>query len=175
MSRSPKLVVLLLLALMSLAAVPSAAVTASEERDSRVRIIREPVTWTLSPDQCSDIHLSIQGTGQRLEVITTTEKSNDSKEIITNDFVSGTAVDTQGNTYRFVYANQNTQLVRGRKSPIKVNVTDTFVLSGNNGANNLNVGFIWSWTFTPPEPFFPPAHNWVQVYTLGDPLNCDPI
>jgi hypothetical protein len=139
-------------------------------------IVRGTVKWTLTPDQCPDIHTRIKGTGERLQVITTTVRSDGSKEIINNDFVTGTAEDSRDHDYYFIYSNQNRQLVPPSGSPVKVYMTDTFILSGNHGVNNLNVDFVWRWTFSPPaEQDWPPVHNWKKIFTLGDPLHCDPL
>jgi hypothetical protein len=177
MVRSRKLVVYLLLALMLVVAVPSSSAASREDNTSK--IVREPVAWTLPAGQCPSLppEITVTGDGQRLQVITTIEKRNDQTEIIDHDFVTGTAKDDQGGTYNFVYTNQTRQLVPKRGSPIKVNMTDSFVLSGNDGAANLNVAFVWRWTFRPAdgEVYWPPVHNWKQDFTLGDPLLCDPI
>lgn len=184
MSRSRKFGAYLLIMLLLLILGPSAS-AASDKTTSK--IVREKVEWTLSPDQCSDIKVHIKGTGQRLQVITTIMKPDDkdaldaddhtaySKEIIDNDFVTGTAVDAKGGTYDFIYTNQARQLVPDDGGRIKVYMTDTFELNGNKGANNLHVSFVWRWTYTPPEEIFPPVHNWKKVHTFGDPLTCDPI
>jgi hypothetical protein len=175
MPRSWKLTLPLLIALMLLVGVPSASMASSDTSTSQ--IVRGEVEWTLPAGQCPSLQpeITVSGTGQRLQVITTTKKSNGQTEIIDNDFVTGTAKDNKGHSYSFVYTNQNRQLVPKSGSPIKVNMTDTFALSGNHKANNLNVDFIWSWTYSPPEPNFPPAHHWRKIFTLGDPLHCDPI
>jgi hypothetical protein len=173
MATSRKIVVALLLALMLLVPVQSAPAASSETTTDK--IVRGTVEWTLTPDQCPHINLPINGTGQRLDVIATRAKSDGSKEIIENDFVNGTAVDTKGRTYYFVYTNQNRQLVPPDGSPITVHMIDTFTLTGNRGDNNLNVSFVWRWTYSPPEQIFPPVHNWQKEFTLGNPLHCDPI
>jgi hypothetical protein len=177
MLRSRKLVVYLLLALMFFAAVPSSSAASREDTTSKT--VRETVEWTLPAGQCPSLpaDVTVSGAGQRLQVITTIEKRNDRIEIIDNDFVTGTAKDDKGGTYYFVYTNQTRQLVPKSGSPIKVNMTDSFVLSGNEGASNLNVAFVWHWTYRPAdgEELWPPVHNWNQEFTLGDPLLCDPI
>lgn len=186
MSRSRKLVVHLLLALMFLVAVPSSS---AESRDTTTsEIVRGSVEWTLPAGQCPDLPagLTVSGTGQRFQVITTIEKSDDRTEIIDNDFVTGTAVDSNGDTYNFIYSNQNRQRVPKSGSPIRVNMTDTFILSANEdasdvrsedeGATVLSVGFVWRWTYNPDkEEIWPPEHNWRKEITIGDPLLCDPI
>ena len=178
MLRSRKLVLRTLLALMFLVAVPS--VSASSHETTTSKIVRQPVVeWTLPAGQCPSLpsDVTVLGTGQRLQVITTIEKKNDQTEIIDHDFVTGTAKDDKGGTYSFVYTNQTRQLVPKRGSPIKVDMTDSFILSRDDGAANLNIAFVWHWTYRPAdgEVYWPPVHNWKKDFTLGDPLVCDPI
>ncbi len=168
---------IVLLVLMLLAAVPVAF--AAPSATTTEQIVRETVTWTLNPDQCSAIQDRISATGKRLQVVTTTVKSDGSKEIIDHDFVTGTAKDTKDRTYYFVYTNQTIQLVPRRGSPINVTMTDSFdlsTLSTTRGPNNLKLAFVWRWTYSPPaEEMWPPMHNLTKVFTRGDPLHCDPI
>ncbi len=177
MRSSPSLVRILLLVLMLLVAVPVAFTAPSATTTDE--IVRETVTWTLSPDQCLAIEDRVSATGKRLQVVTTTVKSDGSKEIIDHDFVTGTAKDTKGRTYYFVYSNQTVQLVPPRGAPIAASMTDTFELtslSTRGSPNNLKLAFVWRWTYSPPaEELWPPMHNLTKVFTRGDPMTCDPI
>lgn len=177
-ARPRKLVLYLLLALMLVVAVSSASAAARETITST--IVRQPkVTWALPAGQCPSLppDVSVSAEGQRLQVITTIEKQNGQKEIIDHDFVTGTAKDNKGGTYRFVYTNQYRQIVPKSGSPVKVSMTDSFVLNGDGAAPSLNVAFVWRWTYRPAknEAYWPPVHNWKKDFTLGDPLLCDPI
>lgn len=141
-------------------------------------INRGTVEWTIPAGQCPDLDddIVLTGKGERLEVVTTTTRDNGRQEIISNDFVTGTATDNEGNSYSFIYSNQLRQIIPRDGSPVKVHMTDTFVLSGDESDTSLSVGFVWSWKFRPPnEELWPPSRDWEQHYTLGDPLNCDPI
>jgi hypothetical protein len=167
-----------LLALMLAVAVPAAS--AESHATTTSEIVRQTkVEWALPAGQCASLpaDVAVSGIGQRLQVITTIEKQNGQKEIIDHDFVTGTAKDDKHGTYSFVYTNQYRQLVPKSGSPIKVYMTDSFVLSGNDGAASLNVAFVWRWTYRPAdgEAYWPPVHDWKQDFTLGDPLTCDPI
>ncbi len=168
---------IVLLVLMLLVAVPVAFTAPSATTTDEV--VREPVTWTLSPDQCAAIQDHISATGNRVQVVTTTVKSDGSKEIIDHDFVTGTAKDTKGRAYYFVYSNQTIQLAPPRGAPIAASMTDTFELtslSTRGSPNNLKLAFVWRWTYSPPaEELWPPMHNLTKVFTRGDPLHCDPI
>jgi hypothetical protein len=162
---------------MLVVVVPAASATSRETTTSKT--VRQTVEWTLPAGQCPSLppKVTVSGVGQRLQVITTIKQRNNQMEIIDHDFVTGTAKDDKGGTYYFVYTNQTRQLVPKSGSPIKVNMTDSFVLSGNEGAASLNVAFVWRWTYRPAdgEVYWPPVHNWKKDFTLGDPLVCDPI
>lgn len=177
MPTSRPIIRIVLLVLMLLVAVPIAFATPSATTTDE--IVRETVTWTLSPDQCSAIKDRITATGKRHQVVTTTVNPDGSKEIIDHDFVTGTATDTKGRSYYFVYANQAVQLVPPSGSPINITMTDSFDLSTIStpiGPNNLKLAFVWRWTYSPPaEELWPPVHNWTKVFTRGDILHCDPI
>jgi hypothetical protein len=160
--------------------VVAPAASAEPRETTTSEIVRQPkVEWTLPAGQCPSLppDVTVSGDGQRLQVITTIEKQNGQKEIIDHDFVTGTAKDNKQRTYSFVYTNQYRQLVPKSGSPIKVSMTDSFVLSGNDGAPSLNVSFVWRWTYRPAdgEVYWPPVHNWKKDFTLGEPLVCDPI
>lgn len=140
-------------------------------------IVRGTVNFTVPADICAELPagVSLSGTGTRFQVITTKSKPDGSRLIMSNDFVIGTATDSNSNTYQFVYANQDRNQVPKNGAPIKVNMTDAFVLTGNGGSNNYTVAFNWTWTYSPPEGEWPPVHNWNQNLTNGDPLTCDPL
>lgn len=139
------------------------------------RVTQALVTWTLSPDNCKDISTEINGKGKRYQVVTADVLPNGATRVITNDFVQGTAEDSQGGKYTFIYANQDRNDIPASGAPIRVNMTDTFILDGPGKTNDLSVGFVWRWTYTPPAGEWPPVDNWKQIRTIGDPFNCDPI
>lgn len=158
--------------------VPGTAMAAADAPSAdSTQIVRGNVTFTIPADQCAQLPagVSLSGSGKRYAVITTGVKGNGKTLTINNDFVQGTAQDSNGGTYDFVYANQDRHLTPTSGGPIHVNMTDVFTLSGNGGANNFTVAFRWTWTYTPPEQEWPPVTNWQQHYTLGDPFTCDPI
>jgi hypothetical protein len=126
-------------------------------------------------------------------------KADGSQVIVQDDLKTGTAVDSSGATYDFVYKNRAVFKVSpGLPAVVNVRMTDSFRLQGNG--LHLNVAFDWRWTYTAPDgvevtlqPFadFPvdpfvfatadgvhPAlgvTNWQQLSTQGDPFNCDPL
>jgi hypothetical protein len=175
MPASRTLLVPLVLVSVLLVVAPSAAAKAPPTHQT----VREEVLWTLPAGQCPSLPagVSVSGTGQRHQVTTTLTRADGSVTLITNDVVKGDAVDSTGRTYRFVYQNHSTvtQPPAGSGLPVRVQMTDTFVLHGPGGGSTLDVGFNWRWTYTPPDAFWPPDDNWERLSTRGDPLLCDPI
>jgi hypothetical protein len=172
-----KLVVPLLLILMLFAA--SASASAAPLATNTHETVRQTVGWTLPADQCPTLPagLSVSGTGERLEEINTQVNAGGGSRIIINDLVKGSAVDSNGGVYHFVYHNHSIEIVppSGSGLPNQVSMADSFVLNGDGSAGHMSIGFNWRWTYTPPEAIWPPVHNWQQVSTRGDPLLCDPI
>jgi hypothetical protein len=171
MSKSRKLVIPALVMLMLLAGALSASaggpVTVTHESAGGT------VDWSMSPAQCDQLQVPLAGTGERHMEITTKVNADGSSEILVNDLVMGTAWDTTG-TYNFVYANHSTETVPAGGGAHQIKMADSFVLNGN-GSAKLNVGFNWSWTYTPPAAYWPPIDNWQRTSERGDPLVCDPI
>jgi len=170
MSPSRRIGVSLLFTLMLLiASIPSAS--AAPAASSTHQVVRETVTWTLTPAQCPDVQATVTGTGERLMVIDTTTNSDGSTRILVNDLVKGTASDITG-TYKFLYKNHNVedQPVSG---PYQVSMEDTFELHGS-GTARISVGFNWRWTYAPGDTSWPPT-NLEVISQRGNPLQCDPI
>ena len=175
MVRSRKLVVYLLLVLMLFAAVSSAS--AASRATTTHETVREIVDWKLPADQCPGLPagVSVSGTGARLAVTNTEVNADGSSRIVSNDLVKGTAVDSNGGTYHFVYHNHTIQNIpSGTGLPIQVTMIDDFVLNGSGSAGHMSIGFNWRWT-SPSAEIWPPAENWQQISTRGDPFLCDPI
>jgi hypothetical protein len=138
--------------------------------------VNGPITpWFIPAGQCPSLPagLSLTGTGERISQTNTRENADGSKTITINDLVVGDAVGSDGSTYHYKYSNHSTENVPASGSPKQVSMTDSFVLNG--GAVHVNVGFNWRWTYTTPDEYFPPQHDWEQISTIGDPFLCDPI
>ena len=175
--RTSRLVIRIAL-LLSLFLVGVPAIFAAPAASTTRETVTGTVTWSLSPAQCDSIDVPISGTGERHMVIITHLHADGSSRIIINDLVKGTAEDSTGGTYRFVYQNHSIEDVPATAGEAhQVRMTDTFVLNGSGSAKHLNVGFNWRWTYTPPaeEIWPPPLHNLEQLSTRGDPLTCDPL
>lgn len=174
MSFSRKLIVHILLALMLFAGVSPA--TAASGNDHQV--INETITpFTVPADQCPLLPagVSITGTGERHMVINTKTKADGTTEIRVNDLIKGIATDSNGGVHKFTYHNSSTETILPSGTHT-IRMNDIFTLSGPGP--HYSVGFNWRWTFTPPEPFYPPVDDgdWQQLH--GDPeliFACDPL
>jgi hypothetical protein len=137
----------------------------------------------------------------RVRKITKEVNPDGSQEITQDDLKTGTTVDSNGNTYDFVYKNRVALTVSsGQPANVQVHMTDSFRLKRNGRV--MAATFEWRWTYPAPtgvkltldpfadfpvEPFvFATADgvnpdtangvtNWQQLSTQGDPFNCDPL
>jgi hypothetical protein len=150
---------------------------AAVEGNYATKIVKGDVEFTIPADACSLLPagLEVSGTGKRFQVLSTKLKKNGSTLEISNDFIDGTATDNNGGTYNFVYTNQAQHVFPKGGGAVQVNMTDTFILDNTNGTNDYTVAFHWKWTYTPPAGEWPPNDNWDQMWTIGDPLTCDPL
>jgi hypothetical protein len=83
------------------------------------------------------------------------------------DTISGTAVDSDGNTYRFNYHNVSSW-TEG-ELPIEIRISDHFNLVGFGPANNLHTFFVARLLITEEGDEF------VIVAEHGDPPSCDAL
>jgi hypothetical protein len=143
----------------------------------------------------------VDKTGDRVRKVTREVLADGSQVIVQDDLKTGTAEDSNGDTYHFVYNNRvvfNVSL--GLPAVVHVKMTDSFHLTGHG--LHTNVSFAASWNYSAPDgvdftlepladfpvvPFFFPtadgvnpdtAHgvtDWQQLSTQGDPANCDPL
>jgi len=143
----------------------------------------------------------VDNRSDRVRKITQEVQTDGSQEIVQDDLKTGTAVDSNGTTYDFVYKNRVILTVSpGVPAIVNVRMIDSFRLKRNGPV--MNASFEWRWTYPAPtgvavtlDPFadFPVAPfvfatadgvnpdtangvtNWQQVSTQGDPFNCDPL
>jgi hypothetical protein len=176
MSTVRKLMVPLVLLLLLLVAAPAAS--AAPQVTTTHETVGGTVTWTLPAGQCADLPAGVwvSGTGERQQEVITKTRADGSSEVLINDLVKGTAIDSSNNTYTFLYHNHSTEdrPPSGSGLAIRVRMNDTFDLNGHGGTR-LHVAFTWRWTYTPPAAQWPPVYNVQQLSTQGDPLTCDPI
>lgn len=169
-SKTSKLVAHVLLALMLFAGVSSAAAAPADHQ-----VISETVSFTIPADQCPEIPsgVSVSGSGERLMIINTHTMADGTTEIRVNDLVKGVATDSNGGVHQFVYHNSSTETVL-TSGLHTISMNDSFVLSGPGP--NYSVTFNWRWTYTPPESFWPPVHDWEQLNGNPDDIfACDPL
>ena len=165
-----KLAVPLSLALTFLATAPSVS-AAALPATTFSRTTRQ-VNWSMTPAGCPSLPLPISGSGVGVTELTTMVKADGSQHIEDQDKVTGTAVDSTGASYSFLYVNHSSLDVPPSGSPTQILMVDDFLLRGT-GRDTEHVAFTWSWTYTTQQ--WPPVTNWRQIHTLGDPMNCDPI
>jgi hypothetical protein len=138
----------------------------------------------------------VDKTGDRVRKVTRKELPDGSQVIVQDDLKTGTAKDSHGDTYHFVYKNRAVFNVspdpNDGSAIVSVKMADDFSLTGNG--LDMNVSFDWSWKYEAPhgvdftlEPFadFPVVPfvfatadgvtDWQQLSTQGDPLTCDPL
>lgn len=171
MSLSRKLMIHVLLVLMLFVAVSPAAAAPAKDH----QVISETISFALPADQCPLLPagLSVDGTGERHMIINSDTKADGTTQIRVNDLIKGDATDSNGGTHKFVYHNSSTETVLP-SGLHTISMNDSFELTGPGP--HFSVTFNWRWTFTPPESFWPPAHD---LQTLnGDPdliFACDPL
>jgi hypothetical protein len=129
-----------------------------------------PYTFVLTPDQCPDLGTTISGSGAWFFRTNTRIDKDGVTHIVQNVTTSGTATDSEGNTYRFNYHNNSQVTIPPGEYPQYVNVTDHFNLVGAGSAESLHVGFNIRLVFTAPnqEP------SVEEISVRGFPP-CDPI
>lgn len=171
-----------LIALTLLAAAPSAQAGDRPPVEKVTYSETLPFTIVPGPDGCDQVDTPISGTAVIYHEVRTTTYPDGSRRIVDDGFAKGTATDPQGKTYRYRYENRNIVTVAPEGPLALVDMRDEFTLRGHGRHNRIDAGFHWLWTFEPADlgdPFasfvYPPVDNWVQLKTVGDPLNCDPI
>ena len=171
MSLSRKLIVHVLLVLMLFVGVSSAAAAPAADH----QVITGPASFTIPADQCAKLPagVSVSGSGQSVAIINTSTLGDGSTETRINNVIKGVATDSNGGAHKFTYENSSTETILP-SGLHTFSMTDTFVLSGPGP--NYSVGFYWRWTYTPPESFWPPVHDWQQIRgNFADVFACDPL
>ena len=170
MSLSRKLTIHVLLALMLFVGVSPAVAAPTADH----QVVTGPADFVIAANQCPELPagVSVTGTGQRQTIINTRTQADGTIEIRTNDLAKGVATDSNGGVHKFVYHNSST-LTIPTSGAYSISMSDSFELTGPGP--HYSVGFNWRWTFTPPEPLFPPAHDWEQISTRGNIFLCDPL
>jgi hypothetical protein len=146
----------------------TAAAAASPNSESTIHFT-EVIDETLPAGTCPDLpaDLSIHLTGTLTGHFHLSVDANGVVHVNAPDTIQGTAVDSDGGTYRFNYHNVLTVTDAG--FPILVTTTDHFNLVGNGAANQLHTSFVRKLLITEDS---------VEVVFLnarGDPDHCDAL
>jgi hypothetical protein len=146
------------------------AATTSQSAEVFHFTFQEPVAFTLTPEQCSDLQVTVTGSGERMVVVNERIDQNGVDHIVVNDTAQGTATDSEGASYIFNYHNHANVEVQPDGFPVEVKVTDHFNLNGQGKANQTHPGFVLRVLITSPtdEPVVD------TVNERGNPV-CDPI
>ncbi|GAB4448812.1 MAG: hypothetical protein OHK0015_53690 [Chloroflexi bacterium OHK40] len=141
-----------------------------------------PFTISSGPAGCPQIESDISGVAEIHHRLRTITYPDGSRRIVDEGSSKGYATDEHGRRYRYRYENLAIVSVAPNGPLALVEMRDLFTLRGGGGANRIDASFHWLWTYQPTDPgdpyasfVFPPADNWIQLETRGDPLTCDPI
>jgi hypothetical protein len=159
--------VLALVVVVVALAAPASALGAGNAGSTTV--YSEPIAFTLDAGVCPALpeELSIDFTGTVHGHIHVSTDANGVVHVSWPDTITGTAVDSEGNTYRFNYTN--VLIVRDAGLPIEVTITDHFNLVGNGAANQLHTFFVLRLLITAE------GEEEIVFSTHGDPGPCDAI
>jgi hypothetical protein len=157
------------LALLWLAATPGAV--AAGNAGSTI-VFTEPLEFAFPAGMCSDLPegLSIDFSGTLRGHFHVSVDANGVVHVSGSDTITGTAVDSDGATYRFNYHDAIHAQDAG--FPVEIVVTDHFNLVGNGAANQLHTFFVLRILFVDEDP-----QNDVILFENehGDPEHCDPL
>ena len=148
-------------------AVPASVLAAGNAGSTTV--YTEPVEFTLDAGVCPSLpeELSIDFSGTVHGHIHVSTDANGVIHVNWPDTITGTAVDSEGNTYAFNYTNVLN--VRDAGLPIYITVTDHFNLVGNGPANQLHTFFVLRLVITAE------GEEEIVFSAHGDPGSCDAI
>jgi hypothetical protein len=149
-------IMLLVAAIGVLLTVPAAAATA------RIDVI--PVSFVLTPEQCPVLDTTITGSGEYVDHVTTVGGRRSTTVDQVYSTATGTAVDSEGNTYTFYYELVGTFIGVNGSGAVYGWLTDHFELHGTGSADGLVVDY--EYRFGPNYEILEPIN--------GNP-NCDPI
>lgn len=171
MSLSRKLMIYVLLVLMLFVGVSPVAAASGNDH----QVFTGPASFFIPAGQCPLLpdDVSVEGSGESVAIVNSHTLPDGSTVYRVNNLIKGTATDSNGGVHKFVYHNSST-LTIPTSGAYSISMNDVFVLSGPGP--HYSVGFNWRWTFTPPEPLFPPSHDFEQLHgDLDTILRCDPL
>lgn len=132
-------------------------------------VFNEPLEFTFPAGMCPDLpeDLSIHFTGTVRGKFHLSEDAQGVFHVSGTQAIYGTAVDSEGATYRFNYHNKFHAQDAG--FPIEVKVTDHFNLVGNGGVNHLHTFFVLTAIIDDD------GVDITVIHEHGDPDNCDAL
>ncbi len=172
MSRSHKLIIPVLLVLMLFVGVSPVAAASGNDH----QVFTGPASFSIPADQCPLLPagVSVDGAGESVAIVNSRTLADGTIVVRVNNLIKGVATDSNGGVHKFVYHNSSTETILP-SGVHEISMNDIFELTGPGP--HYSVGFNWRWTFTPPEPFFPPPeHDFEPLHgDLDTILACDPL
>ena len=164
--RSRGRVLAFVVAVVALAA-PASALAAGNAGSTTV--FTEPIAFTLDAGVCPALpeELSINFTGTVRGHFHLSTDANGVLHVNGAATITGTAVDSEGDTYKFNY--HDAFHVQDAGFPIEIMITDHFNLVGNGAANQLHTFFVLRLLITAE------GEEEIVFSTHGDPGPCDAI
>ena len=133
--------------------------------------VRIPIRFTMPAGRCPNLEVGVEGSGDSFIVTNTRVDKDGVQHMIVNNLVTGTATDSEGETYGFNYHNHASFAIPPTGFPFHVALSDHFNLNGQGKANHLHVRFVARVTFISPSD--PPLIELISEG--GNPFLCDAI
>ena len=132
-----------------------------------------PYSFTLTPAQCPDLHVTIQGAGQYyFRINQRTDKNGVTRQVI-NSSAKGIATDNTGQTYRYNYSNHLLAIVPAAP-PYQFKFEDKFNLVGAGSGQQLHIHVVFFITDVNGDGPFTPDDIVKAIGQHGN-FACDPI
>jgi hypothetical protein len=129
---------------------------------------REPLTFTLTPAQCSELTTTVTGTGVSHVVVHESPDGSGGIHFSFSNTVNGTATGEDGSFYRFSY-QLNERTTKEAVPPFTVAIVDKFLLIGAGKTQNVAVKFYNEFVVNPDGSFTD------IKFTVRGELGCDAI
>ena len=127
----------------------------------------EPLSFTLTPADCSQLTTTVTGTGISHIVLHQSPDANGNIHISFSNTVNGTATGADGSFYRFSY-QLNQRATIPPVPPIRVFTGDKFVLIGQGKTQNIAVRFHEEFVLNPDGSI-------TDTFRVRGDLACDAI
>jgi hypothetical protein len=127
----------------------------------------EPLSFTLTPADCSQLTTTVTGTGISHIVVHQSPDANGNIHFSFSNTVNGTATGADGSFYRFSY-QLNQRATVPPVPPIRVFTGDKFVLLGQGKTQNIAVRFHEEFVVNPDGSI-------TDTFRVRGDLGCDAI